>query len=206
MSWFTFTRKSKLLGNRTANNMRTGIFLRDEPFGRVTGNMQRAERTREELIALIPRLRQFARVLTGNLADADDVVQNCLEKAMRNMHQWQDGTRLDRWVMTIAKNIWLDDRRLSRNKQPHDDISEQITLAGADGLDIVEQRDQNRAVRAAVDSLPEDQRILVGLVILEGYSYRDAADMLDIPIGTVMSRLSRAKSVLGDRLRAGALN
>lgn len=169
--------------------MRTGIFLCDEPFGKVTGHMDRAERTKQELIALIPRLRQFARVLTGDLADADDVVQGCLEKAMRNMHQWQDGTRLDRWVMTIAKNIWVDDRRLSRNKTPHDDISEQITLAGDDGLDIVEKRDQNRAVRAAVDALPEDQRILVSLVILEGYSYRDAADMLDIPIGTVMSRL-----------------
>lgn len=206
MSWFTFTRISKLSGTRTTNIMRTGIFLCDEPFGKVTGHMERAERTRQELIALIPRLRQFARVLTGNLADADDVVQICLEKAMRNMHQWQDGTRLDRWVMTIAKNVWLDDRRLAKNKTPHDDVTEQVMLAGDDGLAIVEQRDQNRVVRAAVDALPEDQRILVGLVILEGYSYRDAADMLDIPIGTVMSRLSRAKSILGDRLRAGALN
>lgn len=168
--------------------------------------MERAERMRQELIALIPRLRQFARVLTGNLADADDVVQAALEKAMRNMHQWQEGTRLDRWTMTIAKNIWIDDRRLARNKAPHGDVTEQVALAGDDGLDIVEQRDDRRTVRAAIDALPDEQRVLVGLVILEGYSYREAADMLEVPIGTVMSRISRAKSALGERLRAGGLN
>jgi RNA polymerase sigma-70 factor, ECF subfamily len=168
--------------------------------------MDRADHPREELIALIPRLRRFARVLTGNMADADDVVQASLEKAMRNIYQWQEGTRLDRWVMTIAKNMWLDDRRLARNRAPHDDIGELVSLSGDDGLDIVEQRDQDRSVRAAVDALPEDQRVLVGLVILEGYSYREAADLLDIPIGTVMSRLSRAKTVLSQQLVDGRLN
>lgn len=167
--------------------------------------MDREDRMREELVALIPRLRRFARVLTGTMADADDVVQASLEKAMRNMHQWQDGTRLDRWVMTIAKNMWVDDRRLSRNRNPHEDITEFVTLSGDDGVDIIEQRDRDRSVRTAVDQLPDDQRILVGLIILEGYSYRETSEVLDIPIGTVMSRLSRAKAALGDRLAGQGL-
>lgn len=154
-----------------------------------------------DLVELIPRLRRFARVLTGNMSDADDVVQATLEKAIRNAHQWQENTRLDRWTFAIARNVWIDDRRLARNRAPHSDVSDMIDLQGDDGLETVERRAQERAVRAAVDNLGEEQRLLVGLVILEGYSYREAAEMLDIPIGTVMSRLSRAKAELADRLR-----
>jgi RNA polymerase sigma-70 factor, ECF subfamily len=186
--------------------MRPGIFLRDEPLVTGTGHVATADAFRRELIALIPRLRQFARVLTGNTADADDVVQACLERAMRNMHQWQQGTRLDRWAMTIARNAWVDNRRLARNRSPHDDLTDHVELAGDDGESIVMQRDRDRRVRAAVDSLPDDQRTLVGLVVLEGYSYREAADMLEIPIGTVMSRLSRAKAALAERLAGGGLS
>ncbi len=163
--------------------------------------MEPNARIQEEIASLIPRLRKFARVLTGNLADADDVVQASLEKAMRNIDQWQPGTRLDSWLFTIARNLWIDDRRLARNRTPHDDVTEMFDLAGDDGVDAVEARDRQRAVRRAVDALPADQRELVGLVMLEGFAYREAAAMLDIPIGTVMSRLSRAKAALADTLR-----
>lgn len=155
-----------------------------------------------ELLALVPRLRRYARVLTGNLADADDVAQASLEKAMRNIGQWQAGTRLDRWLFAIARNVWIDDRRRVHNRTGHDDLSEMVDLAGDDGVTIVEQRDRNRAVRAALDRLPEEQRILISLVVLEGYAYREAAEMLDMPIGTVMSRLSRAKAALAQQLTA----
>lgn len=163
--------------------------------------MEPNARIQDEIASLIPRLRKFARVLTGNLADADDVVQASLEKAMRNIDQWQPGTRLDSWLFTIARNLWIDDRRLARNRAPHDDVTEMFDLAGDDGVDAVEARDRQRAVRHAVDALPADQRELVGLVMLEGFAYREAATMLDIPIGTVMSRLSRAKAALADTLR-----
>lgn len=156
--------------------------------------------TRQALIALIPRLRRFARVLTGNLADADDVVQACLEKAMLNLDQWQPGTQLDRWVFRIARNTWVDDRRRAHNRKGHDDIGEMIDLAGDDGVALTEANNEARLVRAAVDRLPADQRDVVALVMLEEFSYREAADTLGLPIGTVMSRLSRAKAALAKML------
>ena len=162
--------------------------------------MKPDDTTRQELIALIPRLRRFARVLTGNQADADDVVQACLEKAMLNWDQWQPGTRLDSWVFRIARNHWIDDRRRAHNRMGHDDIGEMVDLAGDDGQAVVEANDTARMVRAAVDSLPPEQRDVVALVMLEEMSYREAADALGLPIGTVMSRLSRAKAALAKRM------
>jgi RNA polymerase sigma-70 factor (ECF subfamily) len=156
--------------------------------------------TRQALMALIPRLRRFARVLTGTIADADDVVQASLEKAMLNLDQWQPGTRLDSWVFRIARNHWVDDRRRAHNSKGHDDIGEMIDLAGDDGLAVVEASDEARMVRAAVDRLPPEQRDVVALVMLEEFSYREAADALGLPIGTVMSRLSRAKAALAKLL------
>jgi RNA polymerase sigma-70 factor, ECF subfamily len=161
----------------------------------------RDEQTRE-LLALVPRLRRLARVLTGNLADADDVAQASLEKAMRNLDQWQPGTNLDRWLFAIARNVWIDDRRRVHNRAQHDDIGEMIDLVGDDGVATLEQRSRDRAVRRAMDHLPEEQRVLIGLVVMEGYAYREAAEMLAMPIGTVMSRLSRAKAALAEHLIA----
>lgn len=155
---------------------------------------------RRQLVDLIPRLRRFARVLAGNMADADDVVQATLEKAMRNSDQWQEDTRLDRWVFAIARNVWIDNRRLAANRNTHDDISEMLDLSGDDGTTLVEHRSMQHAVREAIAQLPEEQRVLVGIVILEGFSYREAAETLDVPIGTVMSRLSRAKAALAESL------
>jgi RNA polymerase sigma-70 factor, ECF subfamily len=166
----------------------------------MTRPMNPDDTTQQALIALIPRLRRFARVLTGTIADADDVVQASLEKAMLNMDQWQPGTRLDSWVFRIARNHWVDDRRRAHNSKGHDDIGEMIDLAGDDGLAVVEASNEARMVRAAVDRLPSEQRDVVALVMLEEFSYREAADALGLPIGTVMSRLSRAKAALAKLL------
>jgi RNA polymerase sigma-70 factor, ECF subfamily len=166
----------------------------------MTRPMNPDDTTRQALIALIPRLRRFARVLTGTIADADDVVQASLEKAMLNLDQWQPGTRLDSWLFRIARNHWVDDRRRAHNSKGHDDIGEMIDLAGDDGLAVVEASDEARMVRAAVDRLSPEQRDVVALVMLEEFSYREAADALGLPIGTVMSRLSRAKGALAKML------
>jgi RNA polymerase sigma-70 factor, ECF subfamily len=166
----------------------------------MTRPMNPDDTTQQALIALIPRLRRFARVLTGTIADADDVVQASLEKAMLNLDQWQPGTRLDSWVFRIARNHWVDDRRRAHNSKGHNDIGEMIDLAGDDGLAVVEASNEARMVRAAVDRLPPEQRDVVALVMLEEFSYREAADALGLPIGTVMSRLSRAKAALAKLL------
>jgi len=168
----------------------------------MTRPMNTDDTTRQALIALIPRLRRFARVLTGTIADADDVVQASLEKAMLNLDQWQPGTRLDSWLFRIARNTWVDDRRRAHNSKGHDDIGEMIDLAGDDGVAVVEASNEVQMVRAAVDRLPADQRDVVALVMLEEFSYREAADALGLPIGTVMSRLSRAKAALAKLLTA----
>jgi RNA polymerase sigma-70 factor, ECF subfamily len=146
----------------------------------MTRPMNPDDTTQQALIALIPRLRRFARVLTGTIADADDVVQASLEKAMLNMDQWQPGTRLDSWVFRIARNHWVDDRRRAHNSKGHDDIGEMIDLAGDDGLAVVEASNEARMVRAAVDRLPSEQRDVVALVMLEEFSYREAADALGL--------------------------
>lgn len=168
----------------------------------MTRPMNPDDTTRQALIALIPRLRRFARVLTGTIADADDVVQASLEKAMLNLDQWQPGTRLDSWLFRIARNTWVDDRRRAHNSNWHDDIGEMIDLVGDNGVAVVEASNEARMVRAAVDLLPPEQRDVVALVMLEEFSYREAADALDLPIGTVMSRLSRAKAALAKMLTA----
>jgi RNA polymerase sigma-70 factor, ECF subfamily len=155
-----------------------------------------------QLLALLPRLRRFARALTGNMADADDLVQAAVEKAIRNMHLWQEGTHFDRWVITITKNCWLDDRRSARVRMPHEDVSERFDLVGEDGRDTTEKRARQVELRKAVDALPDEQRAVVALVIIDGFSYRETADALEIPLGTVMSRLARARAVLMSNLGA----
>lgn len=161
--------------------------------------------TRQALIALIPRLRRFARVLTGNIVDADDVVQASLEKAMLNLDQWQPESQLDRWLFRIARNHWIDDRRRAYNRKGHDAIDTMVDLAGDDGVAVTEANADARMVRMAVDQLPAEQRDVVALVMLEEYSYREAADALGLPIGTVMSRLSRAKAALAKTMSGEGL-
>lgn len=115
---------------------------------------------------------------------------------MVNLEQWQAGTRLDSWLFAIARNTWIDDRRRAANRLVHDDFEEMVGLVGEDGTAQAESRAIVREVRAAVDQLGPEQREVVALVMLEEYSYREAAEALDLPIGTVMSRLSRAKAAL----------
>jgi RNA polymerase sigma-70 factor (ECF subfamily) len=132
--------------------------------------------------------------------DADDLAQAAIEKAMRNVDKFAEGTRLDRWLITIAHNHWRDQRRNLANRTPHSLVDDLIDMAGEDGTHTQEQRDSDARVRAAVAVLPADQRQLVALVLVEGLAYREAAELLDLPIGTVMSRLSRARAALAARL------
>lgn len=155
---------------------------------------------RQQLIELLPRLRRFALSLTGNLDHADDLVQEACIRALSKASQWQSGTRLDSWMYRIIQNLWFDRLRAAKVRGVSVDIDENTDLAGCDGRDIVEARSMLAAVSRKISDLPMDQQLVVGLVCFDGLSYQEAADSLGLPIGTVMSRLARARSSLHDAL------
>jgi RNA polymerase sigma factor (sigma-70 family) len=157
------------------------------------------ENVHEQLVALVPRLRRFARNLARNHDDADDVVQIALERALKNWAQWRSDARLDSWLFKIVRNAWIDEVR-SRMRRNQVFVAEE---AGEEvGSDVMEQATDVMSVQSAMARLPEDQRIAVSLVLVEGLPYKEAADVLDIPIGTLTSRLARARAALQTLLEA----
>ena len=147
----------------------------------------------EQLVALVPRLRRFARNLTHDPHDADDVVQIALERALARLDQWHRDARLDSWLFKIVRNAWIDEVR-SRGRRAKIFLAEET---GAEvGSDTMERESTRLSIRSAMDRLPEDQRSVVSLVLVEGLPYKEAADVLDIPIGTLTSRLARAREAL----------
>lgn len=148
---------------------------------------------------LLPRLRRFARGLTGNVADADDLVQAACEKALGSARRWTNGTRLDSWLYRIVHTVWLDELR-RRRRQVGIDLDEAVEEAGDDAVAHVEARLRLEEVRRLMAELPAEQRAVMVLVCVEGLGYREAAGVLDVPIGTVMSRLARGRAALLTRL------
>jgi RNA polymerase sigma-70 factor (ECF subfamily) len=149
-----------------------------------------------DLVALVPKLRRFAQSLCGNPATADDLVQAACEKALRNREQFREGTRMDSWMYRIVQTLWLDETRKMRVRGPAID-PEDIAISD-DGLAarLPEDRLMLARTRAAMAALPEAQRLVLSLVAIEGLSYKETAETLDLPIGTVMSRLARAREAL----------
>lgn len=146
----------------------------------------------EQLLGLLPRLGRFARGLTGSTEDANDLVQAACARALEREHQWMPGTRLDSWMFRIVRTLWIDELRGRKVRQGRGvvDAEEEIVVDGARAL---EARLSLDAVRRAVSRLPEAQREVLLLVCVEGLSYREAAETLGLPMGTVMSRLARAR-------------
>lgn len=152
---------------------------------------------RKEMVALLPRLRRFACGLTGSLADADDLVQSACERALSRIEQWRPGSRLDSWMFRIVQNLWIDRIRQRHGREiamPAEALAERSV---GDAVREQEARLTLAAVRREVAKLPEDQRAVLMLVSVEGVSYKEASEILEIPIGTVMSRLARARLALG---------
>ena len=158
---------------------------------------------RREMVELLPRLRRFAYSLTGSMEEADDMVQTACVKALSRLDQFKPGTRLDSWMFRIIQTTWLDHVRSAPVQRT---VLDPDALDQAMVRDPIEERTMARAalkkVRQAMSGLPEDQRILLGLVVVDGLSYRQAAESLGIPIGTVMSRLSRARRRLADAIES----
>lgn len=148
------------------------------------------------LVELLPRLRRFAHALTRSPVEADDLVQMTIERALRSKRQWQAGTRLDSWACRIMRNLWIDTARSRSRKEKFEapeKEAEQVGEDPRDGLDA--SLDLARAMRA-MQRLPEEQREVVALILIEGFGYREASEMLDLPIGTVSSRLVRGRTAL----------
>lgn len=156
------------------------------------------------MIQLLPRLRRFALALTGDKDKADDLVQDTCERALAHLDQWKPGTNLDSWMYRIAQNIWVDHYRSRKSQVEQHRLDEFENLVGMDGRRVTESRLTLAAVNDGIARLPAEQQVLVAMVCVEGMSYKEAASILDIPIGTVMSRLSRARQTLYAGLTAEA--
>ena len=156
----------------------------------------------EQIVALLPRLRRFARNLTRDPSDADDMVQIALERALLRLEQWHRDARLDSWMFKIVRNAWIDELR-ARGRRA------QIFLAAEAGEQVgeasLERESQLMSVQSAMARLPQEQRLAVSLVLVEGLPYKEAAEVLDIPIGTLTSRLARGREALQSLLAPGAV-
>jgi RNA polymerase sigma-70 factor (ECF subfamily) len=148
------------------------------------------------MVAVLPRLRRFAYALTGSAEQGDDLVQDACLRALQRIDQWQPGTRLDSWMYRIAQNIWLDRVRASKVRGEVVDVEAAEGVVGSDGRVVAESELTLQAVAAALGRLPAEQRAVVALVCIEGASYKEAAEIAGVPIGTVMSRLARARRAL----------
>jgi RNA polymerase sigma-70 factor, ECF subfamily len=147
------------------------------------------------LIKEIPYLRRFARSLAGDAALADDLVQDCVERALRKQHLYDQARPLRAWLYAILRNIHVSHWRRSGQLGPMADVDD----LGAEAPALEPQQEQNLSVALiadALDKLPPPQREVLVLVSLEEQSYREAAEIIGVPIGTIMSRLSRARSTL----------
>ncbi|MBL8771699.1 MAG: sigma-70 family RNA polymerase sigma factor [Phenylobacterium sp.] len=150
----------------------------------------------ERIVELLPRLRRFALTLTRREHDADDLVQGTVERALGRLDSWKPDTRLDSWLFKIMQNHWIDQVRAQRLRGASEGLDAADEVAGSDGRHVTGVRRELQATLEAVLRLPEEQRAVVGLVLVEGLAYREAAEILAVPIGTVMSRLSRARAAL----------
>jgi|EP01034_Spumella_vulgaris_P037849 RNA polymerase sigma-70 factor (ECF subfamily) len=154
-----------------------------------------------DIAALLPRLRRFARTITYHREDADDLVQIAVERALNRSAQWEPGTRLDSWLFRIMKNAWIDEVRSRMRRDRLFAPEEAGEHVGDEGAAALQQR---MAIQKAVSLLSDEHRIVVALVLVDGLPYKDAAEVLDIPMGTLTSRLARARAALQELLSDSA--
>jgi RNA polymerase sigma-70 factor (ECF subfamily) len=152
-----------------------------------------SEQVRRQIVEMLPRLRRFARALARNVHDADDLVQLAIERALVKHEQWRPDLKFEGWMFGIMRNAWIDEVR-SRSRRDRIFAPEEAGATVGDGGS--ESQLHLLAVQRAVADLPEEQRLAVALVLVEGLSYKEAADVLEVPIGTLTSRLARGRDAL----------
>lgn len=153
---------------------------------------------KREIVALLPRLRRLAWAIARDAQDSDDLLQMTVERALARGDSWSEGTRLDLWMFRIMKNLWIDEQRtrkrwgrISEALNERDEIDDDGT-----GADAVLASVELAKLKRFVDDLPDEQRLAVKLVLLGGQSYAEAAAILEVPEGTLTSRLARGRAAL----------
>jgi len=159
------------------------------------------DQVREEIITLLPRLRRFARSLARNTHDADDLVQIAIERALLRFEQVRADAGIAGWMFGIVRNAWIDEVRARKR---HGRLFASGDAAANVGAAAAELQVEVLSAQAAMARLPQDQRVAIALVLIEGLSYREAAGIMDVPIGTLTSRLARARAALQGMLLAEA--
>ncbi len=156
----------------------------------------------DELLGHLPRLRRFAHALARSAADADDLLQASVERGLMKRDQWEPGTRLDSWMYRLMRNLWIDTVRADMRRGETfvaPEAGEAIGAAGGQEMAV-----ELGKVAQAMRTLPPEQREAVALVVIEGFAYKEAAEILDIPMGTLTSRLVRGREALMTRLGEAA--
>jgi RNA polymerase sigma-70 factor (ECF subfamily) len=171
----------------------------EPPVRRVAEIDPAATRFGDRLVAVLPRLRRFARGLARSATEADDLVQAACERALAREHQFQEGTRFDSWMFRIVQTIWIDQLRAREVRKEDGEIAEE-RMGSSESVRRVEARLALTEVKKAAARLPPDQRATLMLVTVEGLSYKEAAAVVGVPMGTIMSRLARARIALQQQL------
>jgi len=157
---------------------------------------------RSDIAGEVPYLRRFARALTGDAALADDLVQDCIERALRKQHLFDETRRLRAWLFAILRNLYISGLRRNAHEATAKSVDEMIS-----GEDAVKPEQESRLalsdIASALERLPAAHREVLLLIALEEMSYREVAEIIGVPVGTVMSRLSRARGSLRAMLDDG---
>ncbi|MEM7193601.1 MAG: RNA polymerase sigma factor [Pseudomonadota bacterium] len=163
--------------------------------------MKPNQQFKQRLTELLPRLYRYARVLTPTRFDADDLLQMTCERALSRWHQLNLDGPMDRWAFTIMSSVWKNELRSRAIRQGQGFVAPELLESEDD--ESIQRNIYLRQVLERVSQLPETQRETVLLVYVEGFTYQQAADVMAIPIGTVMSRLTRARQTLSKSLKSG---
>jgi RNA polymerase sigma-70 factor (ECF subfamily) len=158
---------------------------------------------KSDLIALLPRLRRFARSLTRSVVEADDLVQEACLRALSRADQWDPTQPLDRWMFRITRNLWISEIRkrtvrIGQGQVPADETHELVSNDSGEASVMAGE------LHSQIAALPEELSAILLTVSVEGYSYAEAAQLFDIPIGTVMSRIHRARKTLAAQINEPA--
>ena len=163
----------------------------------------REEALRREIVSFLPRLRRFARSLARDPDRADDLVQAACVRAMERLDQVREGTRLDSWLYRIIYTRWIDKLRQGKTRSANLKVLTREEIQIADSKKADNDLAKALDIKKAIEKLPAEHQAAITLVSVEGYSYEEAASILDVPVGTVASRVARARTMLARQLAQG---